>query len=94
MKKDDQGQVEKVLKELGQKIDELIGEAKGATGELREDLESKIRDFKEKKWQLDEEYQDFKNKNEGKWDDIKTHLSNAARELEKAARAALKGKDS
>ncbi len=90
MEKDQHGHVEGVLQELGRKIDELIAEAKGASGEIRDDLEEKIKEFKEKKWKLEEEYERFKTKNEGKWDDIKLHLSNAALEIERAVQAAFK----
>ena len=90
---DNKGQVENILRELGQKIDELIVEAKGATGEVREELEQKIKEFKEKKWSLEEDFENFKKDNEGKWDEIKSHLSSAASELELAVKAALKRKN-
>ena len=90
MAKDHQGQVENILRELGKKIDDLIIEAKSATGEVREDLEETIKDFKEKRAKMEDEYQEFKQKNEGKWEEIKSHLSAAALEMEKAAKAAFK----
>jgi len=93
MDKDHQGQVEKILKEMGQKIDQLIAETKDASGEIRDDLEEKIKEFKSKKWKMEEEYNDFKSKNEGKWEEIKTHLSGAALELENAVKAAFKKKN-
>ena len=89
MENDHQGQVEKILKELGHKIDGLIEEAKSATGEIRDDLEEKVKEFKEKKWNLEEEYEEFKTQNEGRWDDVKNHLSGAAIEIENAAKAAF-----
>ena len=92
MSTDHQGQVEKILKELGKKIDELIVEAKGAKDDIRDEVEEKIKDLKKKKGKLDEEYQSFKEKNEGKWDEIKTHLSAAAEEIKRAAEAAFKKK--
>ncbi|MEQ6119938.1 hypothetical protein [Reichenbachiella sp. MALMAid0571] len=92
METDHQGQVEKILKELGKKIDHLIAETKDASGEIRDDLEEKIKEFKSKKWKMEEEYQDFKAKNEGKWEEIKTHLSGAALELENAVKATFNKK--
>jgi hypothetical protein len=93
MKNDHQGEAERILNELGQKIDVLIEEAKNATGALRDNLEEKVKGFKEKKWKLDNEYQEFKTQNEGKWEEVKIHLSGAAMEIEKAARAVFNKKD-
>ena len=90
MSADHQGQVEKILSELGQKIDELMQEAKGAKDELRDEVEEKIKDLKGQKEKLENEYQEFKQNNEGKWVDIKTHLFAAAEEIKKAAEAAFK----
>ena len=92
METDHKGQVEQILKELGHKIDHLIAETKEASGEIRDDLEEKIKEFKSKKSKLEEDYEDFKTKNEGKWEEIKTHLSGAALELENAVKAAFNKK--
>ena len=43
---------------------------------------------------MEEDYKDFKSKNEGKWEEIKTHLSGAALELENAVKVAFKKKNS
>lgn len=92
MSTDHQGQVEKILKELGKRIDELIFEAKNAKDEIRDDIEEKIQELKKKKSKLDDEYQSFKDKNEGKWEEIKTHLGAAAEEIKMAAEAAFRKK--
>lgn len=92
MSTDHQGQVEKILKELGKRIDDLIIEAKGAKDEIRDEVEDKIKDLKQKKTKLDDEYQSFKEKNEGKWEEIKTHLGSAAEEIKMAAEAAFRKK--
>ncbi|MFT7161820.1 MAG: putative nuclease with TOPRIM domain [Bacteroidia bacterium] len=89
MEKDHQGQVEKILKELGHKIDGLIEETKSASGELRDELEEKVKEFKGKKGKLEEEYEEFKTQNESRWDEVKSHLSGAAIEIENAAKAAF-----
>ncbi|MEO9805810.1 MAG: hypothetical protein ABJF04_21310 [Reichenbachiella sp.] len=92
MSTDQQGQVEKILKELGKKIDDLILEAKDAKDDIRDEVEEKIKELKKKKGKLDDEYQSFKEKNEGKWDEIKSHLSSAAEEIKMAAEAAFRKK--
>ncbi|MBU2885834.1 hypothetical protein KO507_08680 [Gilvimarinus agarilyticus] len=92
MSAEHQGQVEKILKELGKRIDDLIVEARGAKDEIRDEVEDKIRDLKSKKENLETEYSEFKEKNEGKWVEIKNHLSSAADEIKLAAEAAFKKK--
>lgn len=93
MSTDQQGQVEKILKELGKKIDDLIVDAKDAKDDIRDEVEEKIKELKKKKGKLDDEYQSFKQKNEGKWDEIKSHLALAAEEIKMAAEAAFRKKD-
>lgn len=88
-----QGQVEKILQELGHKIDQLIEDAKYAKEEVREEVEGRIKDLKKKKVKLEDELNDFKTKNEGTWDDVKHHLKTAAEELKKAAEAVFRKKD-
>ncbi|MFY0625293.1 MAG: hypothetical protein JXR07_03280 [Reichenbachiella sp.] len=87
-----QGQVEKILHELGKKIDQLIEDTKGATDEVRDEVEEKIKVLRGKKDNLENEYNEFKKKNEGKWMEIKNHLSTAADEIKQAAEAAFKKK--
>ena len=57
---------------------------------MRDDVEEKIKDLKERKSKLEDDYSEFKQKNEGKWVEIKTHLTGAAEEIKKAAEAAFK----
>ena len=90
MANDTKGQVEKILAELGKKIDQLIVETKSASGDVREDVEKKIKELKKKKEKLEEDFESYKGKNEGKWQDAKSHLSSAAQELKKAIEAMFK----
>lgn len=92
MSKDNQGQIEQILKELGKKIDQLIIDAKGAKDEVRNEVEEKIKILRKKKDKLESEYNDFKKKNEGKWDEVKNHLFTAAEEIKLAAEAIFKKK--
>jgi len=87
---DHQGQVEKIMKELGKKIDELIVGAKDAKDDVKVEVDSKIKDLKKRKGKLEDEFTNFKKNNEGKWEEIKSHLSSAADEIKKAAGAAFK----
>ena len=92
-KKNTKGQVENILAELGKKIDELIIDAKGAKDTIRDDLEVKIGELKEKKAKIEEDFKSYQSKHEGKWDDVKEHLEIALDEVKKAASAAFKKKN-
>lgn len=87
-----QGQVESIFQELGKKIDDLIIDAKSAKDSVRDEAEEKIKDLKQRKEVLEDEFKEFKDKNDGKWDEIKSHLNGAAQEIKQAAEAAFKKK--
>ena len=93
MKKEStKGEVEKILSELGKKIDQLIEDAKGAKDTIRDDLEIRIEELKEKKSKIEEEFSAYTEKQEGKWEDVKDHLEKALTELKMAATSAFKKK--
>ncbi|WP_421876144.1 hypothetical protein [Marinoscillum sp.] len=90
MAKDTKGQVEGILAELGKKIDQLIVEAKGASSEVRDDIEDKIKELKKKKEKIEDDFNEYKHKNGDKWHDAKEHLSAALSELKKAVESVFK----
>lgn len=92
MTNDTKGQVENILSELGKKIDQLLEETKGASVEVRADVEKKIKDLKKKKEKIEEDFSSYKDKNEDKWKGAKEHLAAAARELVKAAESVFSHK--
>ena len=77
-------QLEDILKDLGQKIDVLIEEAKDSTGNIREELDEKIELLKKKRDELDKNFEVYREKGKGKWEEAKPHLSKAASELKSA----------
>ncbi|MFY0599746.1 MAG: hypothetical protein JXR03_08735 [Cyclobacteriaceae bacterium] len=87
-KVDAKGQVEGILSELGKKIDHLIVETKGAKDDVREEVENKIKELKNKKEKLEDDFKEYKDKE--KWNDAKSHLSSAIDELKKALGAVIK----
>lgn len=89
---DPKGQVENLLAELGKKIDQLLVETKGAKNEVTEEIEKKIKDLKTKKDKIQSDFDSYKDKNEDKWQDAKSHLSGALDELKKAIGAMMKSK--
>lgn len=88
---DPKGQVENLLSELGKKIDHLIIETKGAKDEVTVEIEKKITEVK-KKEKLEADFESYKDKNEDKWHEAKTHLNGALDELKKAISAMMKNK--
>ncbi|MAE86814.1 MAG: hypothetical protein CMB80_29030 [Flammeovirgaceae bacterium] len=90
MSNDTKGQVEGILAELGKKIDQLIVEAKGASKEVRDDVEVKIQELKKKKEKLEDDFNEYKEKNGDKWHDAKSHLMVALSELKKAVESVFR----
>ena len=88
MAKKSQGKVEDILKELGKKIDILIADTKNASSELRDDVEKKIVELKEKKEKLEEEFNNYKKQE--KWQDAKSHFTSALNELKLAIETLFK----
>ncbi|OEK04191.1 sll1863 family stress response protein [Roseivirga misakiensis] len=75
---------DKILKELKEKIDELVGQAKDASEEVREEMEETIEALKKQREKLEEKMVDFKTKNEPKIEEAKHHLKVAGEEIGKA----------
>lgn len=90
MSENTKGQVEQILAELGKKMDQLITETKKAGGDVREDLEVRIAELRQKKTKIEEEFSNYKDKNEDKWTEAKQHLGSAMIELKKAIEAVFK----
>jgi DNA repair exonuclease SbcCD ATPase subunit len=82
--KDYQGRAEKLLRDLGKKIDELISKTFEERGELKEDLNRRLEELKRNKEKLESEIRGFVSKNESTWKDVEIRLQNAADELKKA----------
>ena len=90
MKDDQKGNVESIFQELGKKIDALIVDAKSAKDTVCDEAETKIQDLKQRRDELEDEFQEFKEDNQDKWEDIKSHLNGAALEIKKAAETAFR----
>ncbi len=81
---------EKILKDLREKIDELIEKAKEASADVREDMEDVIEDLKKQRDKLEDKMEGFKTKNEPKFEEAKFHIRKAAEELELAVKKIFK----
>ncbi len=84
------GQVEELLQELGKKIDHLIEEARGAKDHVRDEVEEKIEELKNRKEIIEKEIEAYKKQSEPKWHEFKLHLNHALEELKKAAEVIFK----
>ncbi len=91
MAKESQGKVEEILKEVGKKIDTLVEDMKGATDDVKEEVEKKIAELKVKKEKLEEDFQEYRNQE--KWQDAKGHFHNALHELKRGVEAFFAKKD-
>lgn len=90
MAKNTKGQVEEILAELGKKIDLLIVETKNSGGEVRDDIEERIKELKSRKSKLESDFKKYKDKNDDKWQEIKNHLVTAVQELKLAVETAFR----
>ena len=91
MSEESKGKVESLLTELGKKIDTLIEDAKEASGDVKEEVNQKIDELKERKEKLEEEFEDFKK--DERWQEAKTHFASAAVELKLAMEKVFKKGD-
>ena len=75
---------EQLIKDLRDKIDELIEKAKDASGDVREEMDDTIEKLKKQRDKLEGKMDDFRIKNEPKIEEAKHHLKNALEEISKA----------
>ncbi len=75
---------DQIVKELKEKIEELIDKAKDASDEVREEMEETIAALKLQRDKLEVKMADFKTKNEPKIEEAKHHLKVAGEEIGKA----------
>jgi len=75
---------DQIVKELKEKIEELIDKAKDASDEVREEMEETITALKSQRDKLEVKMADFKTKNEPKIEEAKHHLKVAGEEIGKA----------
>jgi|GEM_PF-1714000 len=67
-------EVEKLLKDIGYKIDELIEKGKKVSGEAGDEIDKKIEELKAKKWDLETDFEDMKRKVEQRFQHERTHM--------------------
>ncbi len=87
------GKAEKLLSEIGKKIDEIFENSKESRAEIKKDMKEKIEELKKGKEKLEKEFVEFTSNNDGKWTDVKDHLEKALNEVKNAMDAIFKRKN-
>ena len=77
-------ELEKLFRELGEKIEEMIDKAKNSSGGIREEMSETIEQLKKQRDKVEQKMVDFRTKNEPKIEQAKHHLKTAIDEISKA----------
>lgn len=77
-------EAERILKDLGRKIDELVDKAKDATGDVREELDEAIEKLRKESLKFEDKVREARDRNEPKWQEAKVHLRSAMEEMNQA----------
>jgi phosphoglycerate-specific signal transduction histidine kinase len=89
METNQEGKAEKFFKDFGKKLDQFLAEAKDASTRVETDLKKKYEELKIAGEKLKNDVE-----NKERWKEVETSLKRAGEELEKAAKAAFKKKES
>ena len=79
-----QGTAEKMFKDIGKKIDELIQDLNEAKDQAKVEYADRIDEIKRNAETLKEEFFNFKETHKDRWEEAETNLEKAGRELKKA----------
>lgn len=90
--KENEGTAEKLLREFGQKIDELIAKGKESTADFRNDIDSTTEELKKTRDRVEAEIQKLKNDNKDAFDEIREGLTRAGSGVRKTFKSLLKKK--
>ncbi len=85
-----EGRAQKLLNDLGKKIDELTRKMVEKAKESGFDADKEIEKLKKERDKLEEEFKEFKERNNPRWQEMLDHLENAAQEIVKAAESIFK----
>ncbi len=85
-----EGKAEKMFKNIGKKIDELLGDLKEASNNAEEEYSDRIEELKRNGEKLKEEFSNFREKHQDRIDEVESSLKKAAQDLKKAFDSAFK----
>ena len=84
-----QGSAEKMLRDLGKRIDELIGDLHVAKDKAKVEYADQIDDLKRGRDKIQSEIDEFRERHKERFDEIEERLDAAGKELKKAFDAAF-----
>lgn len=84
METPEQGKAEKLLRDLGKKLDQFAAEAQDAGSRVESDFRKKFEELKSSAEKLKKEAE-----NKERWKEVEAALKKAGEELERAAKAAF-----
>ena len=87
-----EGSAEKLLKQFGQKIDELIGKGKDSTSEFRDDIEDRAQGLKKTRDKVELEIQKLRDDNKEAFEEIRDGLDRAGSGVRKTFESLLRKK--
>jgi len=82
-------EVEKLLKDIGEKIDELIEKGKKVSGEAGDEIDKKINDLKNNQWDLERDLQEMKARFGQRFDEEKKNMEPKLKKSGQHLKAAL-----
>jgi ElaB/YqjD/DUF883 family membrane-anchored ribosome-binding protein len=85
-----EGRAQKLLNDLGKKIDELTRKMVEKAKESGFDADKEIEKLKKERDKLEEEFKEFKERNNPRWQEMLDHLENAGQEIVKATESIFK----
>ncbi|MTI20200.1 hypothetical protein E1176_04135 [Fulvivirga sp. RKSG066] len=88
-----EGQAERMFKQFGKKIDQLLKDLDQATDKAKEDYADRFEELKRNKESLKKEFGEFREKNKGRWDELDKGFEKAGREIKDAFSKAFSSKD-
>lgn len=84
----EEGKAERILKDLGKRLDQFAAEAHEASGRVEADLRQKFEELKRSAEKLKSDAE-----NKDRWKEVEAALKKAGEELERAAKAAFGKRD-
>ncbi len=89
MSRNPQGSAEKMLKDLGHRIDELIRDLHEAKDKAKVEYADQINDLKRGRDKIQSEIDEFRERHKERFDEVEDRLEAAGKELRKAFDAAF-----
>ncbi len=87
-----EGQAEKLLRDLGRKLDELIEKGKTTTGDIKDDLGGTTDELKKTRDKVENEILRFRENNKEAIDEIRDGFGRAGAELKKTFNTVFRSK--